>query len=140
MLDFINFLKSLENLNEEDLRRALTKKIESEEMPKNYASHINPGNIIDMQVGEDVLHGIVLANNTLLLIDPATHNVKGYLRYYTDTTPYKMLRIRQPNIESYKYTDPNIPIVWEREDPKTEMTLSDIEKALGIKSGTLVIK
>lgn len=140
MIDFIKFLKTLENLNEEDLKKTLTNKIETEEMPKNYAVYIDPGNIVDLQVGKDVLHGIVLANKILLLIDPATHNVKGYLRYYTDTTPYKILKIRQPNDESYKYTDPNIPVVWEHEDPKTEMTLSDIEKALGIKSGTLVIK
>lgn len=138
MLEFIDFLRSLD-VNDKNLKEVIAKKIETEDTP-NYDSYINPGNIVDMQVGEDVLHGIVLANKALLLINPSKHTVIGYLSQYTDITPYKILKIRQPNAKSYKYTDPNIPVIWEFKDQKTEMTLSDIENALGIKSGTLVIK
>lgn len=94
-----------------------------------------------MQINDDICHGIVLSNNALMLINPKLHKVVGYLTNYTDVAPYKILRIRKPNIESYKYTDPNVPVMWECEsNKKTEMSIDDIEKALGIKSGTLIIK
>lgn len=139
MVEFIKFLNSLRNMSEEEIMKSISQKIEKEETV-NYTDFIVPGNIIDMKVKDDVLHGIVLANKTLLLIDPKSHSVKGYLRYFTDTVPYKMLRIRVPNDTSYKYTDEEIPVVWEVSEEKTEMTMEDIEKALGIKSGSLVIK
>lgn len=140
MLNFINFLKSAHNMSEDELKNEILKRFEKEEV-SNYSNFITPGSIVDLQVGEEVSHGIVLANNALMLINPKMHKVIGYLTNYTDITPYKMIRIRQPDLFSYKYTDPNIPVVWESEPvKKTEMSLEDIEKALGIKSGTLVIK
>lgn len=140
MLNFINFLNSLQNISEDELKEAIINKIGDLET-SNYLNFISPGSIIDLQIHDDVFHGIVLANNALMLINPKIHKVIGYLTNYTNVEPYKILRIRKPNEKSYKYTDPNIPVVWEQEsDSKTEMSVEDIEKALGIKSGTLIIK
>lgn len=139
MLEFIKFLDSLRNMSEEEIKNAISKKIEKDDV-SNYDNFINPGNIVDIKVDDKILHGIVLANKALLLIDPNTHTIKGYLKNYTDIVPYKIMKIRVPNESYYKYTDDNIPVVWEALDKKTEMSMEDIEKALGIKSGTLVIK
>lgn len=138
MLEFIKFLESLENSSQNEMKKAIREKLEEKEV--SYLNFIEPGNIIDIQIGDNIHHGIVLANKVLLLIDPKDHSVKGYLSNYTDTVPYKFVKIRKPNKTNYKYTDLDIPIVWECEAPKTEMTIQDIEAALGLKSGTLKIK
>jgi hypothetical protein len=98
-----------------------------------------PGFIIDMTVGDRLVHAVILNNKTLLMIDPEDHKVMGYLNNYTDITPYVINKIRKPVSTAYKYSDDSMPVVWEK-DHKVEMSIADIEKALGIKSGTLTIK
>lgn len=106
----------------------------------SFKDNVCPGFILDLIIGDDLVHGIVLNDKTLLLIDSKTHSVKGYLRNYTDKIPYNVLRIRKPINDHYKYSDETMPVVWEVETPKTEMTIEEIEKALGLKIGSLIVK
>lgn len=138
MLELIKFLESLQNLPKDQLQKAISEKMEEKDV--SYLNFIEPGNIVDIQIGDDINHGIILANKVLLLINPKDHSVKGYLSNYTDTVPYKFVSIRKPNKTNYKYTDTDIPIVWKAKESFTEMTLQDIETALGIQPGTLKIK
>ena len=58
-----------------------------------------------MEIDKKLVHGIVLANKALILIDPDSHTVKGYLSNFTDTIPYNIWEIKEPNATYYKYTD-----------------------------------
>lgn len=132
-----DLLSELErSLNDTSVRRKIYDIVEK----KSFKDFISPGCIVDVDVKGKLLYGIILYNNVLLLIDPGDHTVKGYLSDYTETVPYNIKRIRKPSSEGYKYTDPNVPVIWEAEEDKVEMSLQEIEEKLGLKSGTLSIK
>ena len=137
-MTILDLLAHLGNVDPNEILKTVDSQsttIESTEFNDN----ICPGFILDLNIGNELIHGVVLANKALMLIDPRTHTVKGYLKEYTDTVPYIIERIRKPIINCYKYTS-DMPIVWERKKIKKEMTIADIEKALGLELGTLIIK
>lgn len=51
MLEFIKFLDSLRNMSEEEIKNAISKKIEKDDV-SNYDNFINPGNIVDIKVDD----------------------------------------------------------------------------------------
>ena len=137
-----NLLKAFANLDEmtvNEIKNQISK-ILCDNKDNRFIDSIRPGYIVDILIDNNIVHGIVLANGVLLLIDGQKHTTIGYLKDYTDSIPYNIIRIRKPNKEQYKYSSKEVPIVWQKEEPKVEMSLADIEKKLGIKSGTLVIK
>lgn len=137
-MTILDLLAQLGNINPDEILKNIDSQSSVTESTE-FNDNVCPGFILDLNIGNELIHGIVLANKTLMLIDPKTHVVKGYLKEYTDTVPYIVERIRKPITNYYKYTS-DMPIVWERKKIKKEMTIADIEKALGLELGTLIIK
>lgn len=139
MKNLLQAFADLDEMTVEEIKNQVNK-ILCDNKDNRFIDSIRPGYIVDMLIGDNIVYGIVLANGVLLMIDGQKHTVMGYLKDYTEHVPYDIIRIRKPNKEQYKYSSTDIPIVWQKEEPKVEMSLADIEKKLGIKSGTLVIK
>lgn len=137
-MTILDLLAQLGNINPDEILKNIDSQSSVTESTE-FNDNVCPGFILDLNIGKELIHGVVLANKALMLIDPKTHLVKGYLKEYTDTVPYIVERIRKPITNCYKYTS-DMPVVWERKKTKKEMTIADIEKALGLESGTLIIK
>ena len=137
-MTILDLLAHLGNVNPDEILKNIDGQSSVTESTE-FNDNVCPGFILDLNIGNELIHGVVLANKSLMLIDPKTHVVKGYLKEYTDTVPYIVERIRKPITNCYKYTS-DMPVVWERKKTKKEMTIADIEKALGLESGTLIIK
>jgi hypothetical protein len=138
-MTILELLSELGHINPNDIAKHLNDENVNDSESSQFEDNICPGFILDLNIGGELIHGIVLANKALMLIDPKTHTVKGYLKEFTNTVPYVVDRIRKPITDCYKYTS-NMPVVWEKKSSKKEMSISDIEKALGLESGTLIIK
>lgn len=132
-----DLLTEFNSLPKDSIRRKIKEIIDE---TTSFNESVIPGCYVDIEVDGKLLCGIILHNKSILIINPEDHTVKGYLSNYTETVPYKILRIRKPNSDCYKYSCPDVPIIWEIKEEKIEMTLQEIEDKLGLKSGTLSIK
>lgn len=143
MNSLFDTLVKLSNMPKEDFEANLKNvfdNMQSNDNSPKFSDCIQPGNIVDLEIDSRIVHGIILANKALLLVDPETHAVKGYLTDYTEIVPYPILRIRKPHYKSYKYTDESVPVIWDAAPKYVEMTMDEIEKQLGIVKGQLRIK
>ena len=138
-MTILELLSELGNIDPSEITKHVEGQSNTNIDSSEFYDNVCPGFILDINIGTEIIHGIVLANKALMLIDPKTHTVKGYLKEYTDTIPYIVERIRKPIIDAYKYSS-DMPVVWERKKKTTKLSISEIEKALGLEPGTLIVK
>ena len=106
---------------------------------------LQPGYIVAMKIDGKVCCGIVLANR-VVRVTTATQtqyynyaNFKAFLDGKVEGTT--ITGVYKPTANAYKtYEIDNMDVIWKPEDPKTELSIAEIEKKLGIKPGTLKIK
>jgi hypothetical protein len=97
-----------------------------------------PGYYVKLQ-GEDIYYGIIVDAKHMIYFDKSGNKVK-YLRNYTTDHPFKILEIRKPTDDFFKFNDMDqMPIIWTRPAEKVKKTIADIEKELNLTPGTLEI-
>lgn len=104
-----------------------------------FHTNLHPGYYVVIDKGDSLAYGIVIDTKHILYFDKKGSNVK-YLANFTDTEPYKIIKICKPSDIYYQAKDIDMmDIVWQRPKDKVKRSIADIEKALNLEPGTLEI-
>lgn len=101
--------------------------------------NLYPGYYVVIDKGDSLVYGIVIDPKHILYFDKKGSNIK-YLANFTDTAPYKIIKVCKPSDTYYQAKDIDMmDIVWQRPKDKVKRSIADIEKALDLEPGTLEI-
>lgn len=98
-----------------------------------------PGYYVVISNDQEIFYGVILDRAHILCFNAQGQMIK-YIIKYTDDKPDKIMKICKPSDKFFKAKDiDNMEIIWERQKPKVQKSIADIEKALNLEPGTLEI-
>lgn len=108
----------------------------------DFYQELVPGRIVQFENAGMIRYGIVLSNGTVMHFSGSNLAASGYINNITPERPYMVRRILKPTSTCFNLKDiESMEVAWEHryKKPKTNMTIQDIEKQLGLEPGSLNI-